>query len=191
MNDRWYELFVQRGAILQGHFFLSSGRHSGTYIQCAKVLEHPRDAQALGEALARKAAGRRVDRVISPPLGGILIGYEVARSLDRPFLFPERGRSGALTLRRGFTLARGERVLVVEDVVTTGLTTSEVVRLLERQGAEACGALALVDRTEDHAAGGLPLEALLHLPFPTYPPESCPLCAQGVPGARPGSRKPG
>jgi len=188
MTRRWHELFVRRGALAEGHFLLSSGRHSPAYVQCAKVLERPEDAEALGRSLARRAGRLTVDRVIAPPMGGILIGYEVARALGVPFLFPERDDSGALSLRRGFSLAEGDRVVVVEDVVTTGLTTGEVLQLVRARGAAPVGLMALVDRSEGHHVDGLEVQAVLRLQFPTYGPESCPLCADGVPLTKPGSR---
>ncbi|MFO8034974.1 MAG: orotate phosphoribosyltransferase [Candidatus Bipolaricaulota bacterium] len=188
MSRRWHDLFVRRNALLEGHFLLSSGRHSPAYVQCAKVLERPEDAEALGRALAGRTPGASVDRVIAPPMGGILIGYEVARALGVPFLFPERDASGALSLRRGFTLEPGDRVLVVEDVVTTGITTGEVLRLVQAKEASPVGLLALVDRSEDHRVDVLPVHAILQLQIPTYAPEECPLCAEDIPLTKPGSR---
>ncbi len=188
MTRNWHELFVDRGALSEGHFLLSSGRHSPAYVQCAKVLERPADAEALGQTLAQRVAGLAVDRVVAPPMGGILIGYEVARALGVPFLFPERDESGALALRRGFSLPQGDRVVVVEDVVTTGLTTREVLQLVRTKGGTPVGLMALVDRSEEHHVDGLPVQAVLQLQFPTFSPEGCPLCADAVPLTKPGSR---
>jgi len=188
MCESLRELFVATGAILEGHFQLSSGMHSTAYIQCAKVLEHPDHAERLGAALAERLGELAVDRVVAPPMGGVLIGHEVARSLRVPFLFPERDAEGGLTLRRGFTLRSGERVLVVEDVITTGRTTVEVLKLLHARGAEPVGLAALVDRSDNALIGGLRPHALIEMPLPLYTPDTCPLCAQGVPAVRPGSR---
>lgn len=181
------EMLIESGAVLDGHFVLSSGRHAGRYIQCAKVLEEPRRAEQLGRALAAQIEVE-VDRVISPPLGGILIGHEVARALDRPFLFPERGSSGELCLRRGFTLEPGEHVLIVEDVVTTGKTTEEIITLLEDFATPPAGIAAIVDRSSEHAISGMPVQALIRLSLPNYAPEDCPMCAEGLPARKPGSR---
>jgi len=181
------KLLYETGAVLDGHFILSSGKHAGRYIQCAKVLEIPRRAELLGRELAARI-DTEVDRVISPPLGGILIGYEVARALDRPFLFPERGVDGKLCLRRGFTLQADERVLIVEDVITTGRTTHEVLEILADCGATPVGVLAIVDRSSTHEVTDIPICSLVTLTFPIYEPEACPMCAQGLPAYRPGSR---
>ncbi len=188
MRPAWHDLFVRRGALLEGHFLLSSGRHSPAYVQCAKVLELPTDCETLGRALSSRAPRNAVSRVIAPPMGGILIGYEVARALGVPFLFPERDASGALAFRRGFALEPEERVLVVEDVVTTGLTTGEVLQLVRAKGAFPVGLMALVDRSEDHSVDDLDVQALLRLRIPTYPPDQCPLCATGASLTKPGSR---
>ncbi len=189
MCENLRTLFVSTGAILEGHFRLSSGMHSTAYIQCAKVLEHPDHAERLGAALASRLGDLTVDRVVAPPMGGVLIGHEVARSLRVPFLFPERDAEGELTLRRGFTLRRGERVLVVEDVITTGRTTVEVLELIHTRGAKPVGLAALVDRSGGALIGGFRPHALIEMDLPLYAPEACPLCAQGIPAVRPGSRQ--
>lgn len=190
MNDeaRWLGLLQETGAVQSGHFLLSSGRHSGRYIQCAKVLENPANAEALGAALARRLPNG-IDRVASPPLGGILIGYEVARGLGRPFLFPERGPDGRFQLRRGFTLQAGERICIVEDVVTTGRTTRELIDLVRGFGAEPVSLAAIVDRSETHVVEGMGIHALVRLGIPTYTFSECPMCAEGAPLHQPGSRK--
>jgi len=180
-------MFIESGAISKGHFVLSSGRHAETYVQCARVLEDPNSAEILGKALAA-CVEEKVDRVISPILGGILIGYEVARALDRPFIFPERGPDGKFCLRRGFTLRPQERVLIVEDVVTSGRTTEEVLALLADNEAQPVGLVAIVDRSSSHMVEGIPIQALIQLDFPDYRQEECPLCAEGIPTYRPGSR---
>jgi orotate phosphoribosyltransferase len=187
-DDRWVRLLESVGAVQTGHFLLSSGRHSERYVQCARVLEDPRNASLLGAELARQMAGE-VDRVVSPPLGGILIGYEVARALGKPFQFPERVPDGLFQLRRGFSIRPGERIAIVEDVITTGRTTRELMALLRGHGAETAGVGAIVDRSVTHEVDGWPVCALVRLEIPTYAYGECPLCARGVPIAHPGSRK--
>jgi orotate phosphoribosyltransferase len=186
MRDDLLALFRRSGALLEGHFRLSSGLHSSGYLQSALVLQHPADAETLGGALADLARPLRPTVVLSPALGGIVIGQEVARALGVRAIFAER-QEGALRLRRGFTLAPADRVLVVEDVVTTGGSTRETMRVASEAGATIAGAAAIVNR-----AVGVPFEvpfhALLEIDLPTYTPESCPLCAQGLALVKPGSR---
>jgi orotate phosphoribosyltransferase len=186
-RDALLDLFRQSSALLEGHFRLSSGLHSPGYLQCALVLQHPEHAAALGVALAGRAKPLRVATVLSPALGGIIIGHEVARALGARALFAER-EGGALTLRRGFTLAPAERVLVVEDVVTTGLSTKETMQVARTAGAEVVAAAAIIDRSGGTANLDVPLHALAELRLPTYQPDQCPLCAQGIPLVKPGSR---
>jgi orotate phosphoribosyltransferase len=187
-SDKWLALLEEVGAVQNGHFLLSSGRHSERYVQCAKVLEDPQHAAAVGGELARRLR-HDVDRVVSPPLGGILVGYEVARGLRRPFQFPERGADNVFQLRRGFSIHPGERIAVVEDVITTGRTTRELMALVRGCGAEPVCVGAIVDRSETHEVEGFPIEALVHLEIPTYTYADCPLCARGAPLTQPGSRK--
>ncbi len=187
-SDKWLALLEELGAVQNGHFLLSSGRHSERYVQCAKVLEDPQHAAAVGGELARRLRGD-VDRVVSPPLGGILVGYEVARGLRRPFQFPERGADNLFQLRRGFSIHPGERVAVIEDVITTGRTTRELMALVRGYGAEPVCVGAIVDRSESHEVEGLPIQALVRLEIPTYAYADCPLCARGAPLTQPGSRK--
>jgi orotate phosphoribosyltransferase len=179
--------FRQSGALLEGHFTLSSGLHSPGYLQCALVLMRPREAAALGAALGDKVRALGATIVLSPAMGGIVIGHEVARALDVPALFAERVE-GVLTLRRGFSLAPTERVLVVEDVVTTGGSTRETIEVARAAGATVVGACAIVDRSGGNPALDVPFHALLPMSLPTYQPEACPLCAQGLPVSKPGSR---
>jgi orotate phosphoribosyltransferase len=178
--------FRQSGALLEGHFRLSSGLHSTGYLQCALVLQDPRTAEALGCALADKVRQLGPDLVLSPAMGGIIIGHEVARALGVRALFAER-QEGRLTLRRGFTIARGERVLVVEDVLTTGLSTRETIEVARAAGGEVVGAAAIIDRSESPGLD-IPFESLVRYALPTYQPDACPLCAAGVPVVKPGSR---
>ena len=189
MEDQaqWVDLLTATGAIRLGHFLLSSGRHSEKYVQCAKVLEHPKNAERLGRALA-EGMMERVDCVMAPPLGGILIGYEVARALGTPFLFPERSTDG-FRLRREFEIPSGSRVVIVEDVITTGRTTREMIAMVTDCGAEVIVVSAIVDRSETGDIAGFPIRALVRLEIPTFLPEECPLCADSVPLVQPGSRQ--
>jgi orotate phosphoribosyltransferase len=186
-HDELLHLFRQSGALLEGHFRLSSGLHSPGYMQSALVLQHPRDAAALGEALGRALEGYGATAVLSPALGGIVIGHEVARALGVRAIFAER-QDSRLTLRRGFTLSPEDKVIVVEDVVTTGLSTRETIEVARAAGATVVAAAAIVDRSGDSADLGVPFRALLRISLPTYDPAVCPLCAQGVPVVKPGSR---
>jgi orotate phosphoribosyltransferase len=181
------DLFRTSGALLDGHFRLTSGLHSERYLQSALVLQYPEFAAALGAALANRTRHLQATAVLSPALGGIVIGQEVARALGIRALFAER-QEGALTLRRGFTLGTLDRVLVVEDVITTGGSTMETARVAEAAGAHVPGAAAIVDRSAGSTPLQLPLQALLRLEVPTYSPDDCPLCLQGLPVVKPGSR---
>ena len=182
------KLLEQVGAVRTGHFELSSGRHSATYIQCALVLEHPQHAEQLGRALADLFKEHSVACVVSPALGGILVGYEVARSLGVRSLFVERDRSGQMALRRGFELKPGERVLVIEDVWTTGGSTRETIGVVEEEGGLVVAAGALIDRSGGRLELNVPARALLEMDVPSYEPDECPLCRAGGMPTRPGSR---
>lgn len=185
------ELFRSTGAYLNGHFRLTSGLHSGHYLQCALVLQYPQQAERLGRWLAealRSAAAVCPEVVVSPALGGILIGHEVARALGARFVFMERGSSGEMTLRRGFGVTPGETAFVVEDVITTGGSTREVLETLRNHGARPLAAGAIIDRSGGKAELGVPLVALATLEVESFPPEECPFCAQGLPVVKPGSR---
>ena len=186
-HDDLLALFRRSGALLDGHFRLTSGLHSPRYLQCALVLSRPPDAEALAAALAPRIAAVGATVVLSPALGGIVIGHEVARALGIRAIFAER-QEGALTLRRGFALSPDDRVLVVEDVVTTGGSTRETMEVARAAGATVVGAASIVDRSGGSSSLGVPYEALLSLSVPTYDPASCPLCAQGLPVVKPGSR---
>ncbi|MBE3588937.1 MAG: orotate phosphoribosyltransferase [Thermoanaerobacteraceae bacterium] len=188
-RDEILRIFSQTGAMLTGHFLLTSGRHSDRYFQCARVLQYPRHAELLCSELARQWGEgiKGVDVVIGPALGGILVAYEVARSLGVRNIFAER-ENGVMTLRRGFNLSPQEKVLVVEDVVTTGGSVREVINLVRERGAQVVGAAALVDRSNGTVDLGVPFRALLIVPAVSYSPEECPLCRQGIPAVKPGSR---
>jgi orotate phosphoribosyltransferase len=180
-------LFRESGALLEGHFRLSSGLHSGGYLQCALVLQHPRHAETLGRALGDALRELGATAVLSPALGGLIIGHEVGRALGVRAIFAER-QDGALTLRRGFSLASGDRVVVIEDVVTTGGSTKETMAVAEAAGAAVVGAGAIIDRSGGTSTLGVPFRALATLSLPTYSQETCPMCAAGVPITKPGSR---
>jgi len=191
-QDEVLNVFAENGALLSGHFLLTSGLHSPRYLQCALVLQNPRVAEKLCAALAAKAQADerigQVDVVIAPAIGGIIVAHEVARALGVRALFTER-QDGAMTLRRGFQLNPGERALVVEDVVTTGGSTREVIEAVRANGAMPLGAGSLIDRSGGTVDLGTPHHALAVLEVPTYKPEECPLCREGSPAIKPGSRK--
>ena len=182
------ELYRRTGAYLEGHFRLSSGLHSPGYMQSALVLQHPADAASLGAGIAAYVESFRPTVVLSPALGGVIIGHEVARALAVRAIFAERAGGTALTLRRGFTLTPADRVLVVEDVFTTGKLTRETMDVARQTGADVVGAAAIVDRSGGTIDFGVPSYALVSLAVPTYEPDKCPLCADGIPVVKPGSR---
>ncbi len=184
-------LFEERGALLQGHFLLTSGLHSPRYLQCARVLMDPPLATRLGEALADRLrpllGGQAVSVVVAPALGGVLVAHEVARAFGCRALFTER-QEGAMTLRRGFTVAPGEGVVVVEDVITTGGSTREVMDAVVSRGARVLAAGSLVDRSGGAVELGVPRASLLSLEVEAFPADACPLCAEGSLPEKPGSR---
>lgn len=186
--DRTVELMLRCGALTRGHFKLTSGLHSDEYCQCARVLEHPDIAEELGRMLADFYADEGVDTVVSPAIGGIVIGHEVARALGVRSLFAERTESG-MALRRGFALAPKERVLIIEDVVTTGGSVREVAEAVRAAGAELVGFGFIMDRSREPLNLPAPARALLEgREMVTYQPDACPLCEAGVPIDMPGSR---
>ena len=181
-------LLQETGAVLDGHFVLSSGKHAGRYIQCAKLLQHPDRAEWVCRALAERAEGiGPIDLVVGPALGGIVVSYELARAFQVRGLFTERWE-GKTTLRRGFEIEAGERVLVAEDVVTTGRSTLEVVDLVKANGGEVVGIACIVDRRPAEVELPVPLASVLKLEIPVYEPNDCPLCREGLPVTKPGSR---
>jgi orotate phosphoribosyltransferase len=181
------DLFRQAGALLEGHFKLSSGLHSDRYLQSALVLQYPDFAERLGRALAARLEHLQATVVLSPALGGIVIGQEVGRAMQVRAIFAER-QDGKLTLRRGFTLSPSDRVVVVEDVITTGLSTRETIETAHATGAQVLGAAAIIDRGADAARLNVPLQALVRMQVAAYQPDACPLCASGQPVVKPGSR---
>ncbi len=188
-QDQVLQVFNESGALLQGHFKLTSGLHSGRYLQCALVLQHPRHAAELGTELAlrMKELAGAPSLVIAPALGGILVAHEVARALGVRSMFAER-QEGVLRLRRGFEIESEERCFVVEDVVTTGGSTRETMEVVTRAGGKVIAAGALIDRSGGRADLGVPRVALAVLDVPTFPPETCPLCKTGSQVVKPGSR---
>jgi len=189
MSDDVLNLFRESGALLEGHFQLSSGLHSPGYLQCALVLQHPARAETLGRALADLLKGAAPTVVLSPALGGLIIGHEVARALGVRAIFAER-QDGAMSLRRGFSLAPSERVVVIEDVVTTGGSTRETMQVATAAGAAVVAAGSVIDRSGGTSSVGVPFHALATLTLPTWQPGACPLCASGSPVVKPGSRPP-
>ena len=187
-RDQTLDLFRRSGALLEGHFRLTSGLHSPGYLQCALVLSHPESAELIGRAISDRTRALRPTVVLSPAIGGIVIGHEVARALGVRALFAER-QDGQLTLRRGFTLSDRDRVLVVEDVLTTGGSTRETMDVAKAAGAQVVGAGSIVNRSGGTIAFDVPLESLLDYSLPTYEADKCPLCAQGLPVVKPGSRQ--
>ena len=186
-RDELLDQFRRSGALLEGHFRLSSGLHSTGYLQCALVLQHPAVAESLGRAIAERVRRLKPSVVLSPALGGVVIGQEVGRGLGVRAIFAER-QDGALMLRRGFMLGQTDRVLVVEDVLTTGGSTRETIQVARAAGAQVVGVASIVDRSGGGAVFDVPYESLLQLTLPTYQPDACPLCAKGLAVVKPGSR---
>ncbi|MGI6096593.1 MAG: orotate phosphoribosyltransferase [Dethiobacteria bacterium] len=180
-------IFKETGVLQEGHFLLTSGYHSARYLQCAQVLQYPQKAELLCRSLANFFSAAEIDLVLGPATGGIILAYEMARQLGTKGIFAER-TDGKMTLRRGFEIKRKERVLVVEDVVTTGGSVKEVVDLVIRHGGEAVAVAGLVDRSGGKSDFGIPAHFLLTMEVEAYPPERCPLCAQGSLPVKPGSR---
>jgi orotate phosphoribosyltransferase len=186
VSDSVLDVFRETGAYLKGHFRLTSGLHSNEYLQCALVLQHPSIAARFGKELAERLPVCHL--VASPAIGGLIIGHEVARALDGRFIFTERDTAGKMTLRRGFQVKPGETAVVIEDVITTGGSTREVIRLLQAEGVRVLGAASIIDRSGGKADLGVPRVALETLTVTTWQPEECPLCKEGVPVEKPGSR---
>ncbi len=183
------EHFRETDALLDGHFILSSGLHSPKYLQCALALQYPSDAAKFGKAIAEHFTDANIETVASPAIGGLIIGYEVAKALNVRFVWTER-ENGVMTLRRGFSVKENERILVVEDVITTGGSTRECIEALETRGAKVVGAASIIDRSGGVADVGIPRIALVSLEVPSYKPEDCPMCERGDAAAvKPGSRK--
>ena len=182
------EKFKQTNALLEGHFILSSGLHSPQYLQCALALQYPPDAAKFGKAIAEHFTNENIETVASPAIGGLMIGYEVAKALNVRFIWTER-ENGVMTLRRGFSVKEPERILVVEDVITTGGSTRECIAVLETRGAKVVGAASIIDRSNGTADVGVLRIALVSLEVPSYKLGDCPMCERGDEAVKPGSRK--
>jgi len=190
MNDmEILDLMKELGALKQGHFQLSSGRHSDAYFQCAQILQFPDLALEVGKRIADRVDADNIDVVVSPALGAVLLGHEVARALGRRFVFTER-KEGVMTMRRGFALEKGEKVLIVEDVVTRGTSTREVADIVTAAGGVVTEVASLIDRTDETVTLPAPMTSLAKVEVVTWAPEECPLCADGVEVDQPGSRRP-
>ncbi|MDR0405574.1 MAG: orotate phosphoribosyltransferase [Clostridiales bacterium] len=183
------EILKEAGVLLDGHFLLTSGRHSGKYLQCARIFQNTQYSETLCAALAEKYRDANVDVVIGPAVGAVLIAYEVSRQLGVRNIFAERDGEGRMTLRRSFEIAAGERVLVTEDVVTTGGSVREVIDVVRAAGGEVVGVGSIVDRTGGKVDFGVPFQAVLSVEVTSYDAEDCPLCRDGIPAVKPGSRK--
>ena len=181
-------IFKQTGLMLEGHFLLTSGRHSNRYMQCAKLFQYPEYSEMICKDLAGRFAGQKIDLVVGPAVGGIIMSYEMARQFNVPNIFAER-ENGAMTLRRGFSSPEGAKVLVVEDVVTTGGSVREVMDIVAEAKAEVVGVCVVVDRSGGKIDFGVPFEAAYETEIQSYEPSQCPLCEQGLELVKPGSRK--
>lgn len=195
-QEQVLSLFTETDALLKGHFVLSSGLHSDQYLQCARALQYPADAARFGHAIAehfvetgdtRDHVSSEIETVASPAIGGLIIGYAVAAAMNVRFIWTER-ENGKMTLRRGFDVRPGERILVVEDVITTGGSTRECIEALERRGAKVVAAASIIDRSNGIVDVGVPRISLAKLDVPSYSPDICPMCARGEMAVKPGSR---
>ena len=183
------QVFKNKGALLEGHFLLSSGLHSGQYLQCAKVLEDPKASAKLSQALAAHFKKQKIDTVVGPAMGGIILAYELARALGARALFAEREK-GKVCLRRGFSVKPQEKVLIAEDVITTGGSVKEVIKAIKGYGATIVGIAALIDRSgRKYPFGKIRFKSLKKIDIKTYTAKNCPLCKEGLPLVKPGSRK--
>ena len=191
MENKIKNIFIDSKALLNGHFLLSSGLHSDTYFQSALVLQYPLMAEKLGQELKTKILSvvkEKIETVISPAIGGLIIGHETSRALGVRAIFSEKV-DGKPVLKRGFSVSKGEKCIIVEDVITTGLSTSEVIKVVKSLGADVVAVASLVDRSAGKAKFDVPKASLLEIDVKTYKPEECPLCKEGKPFVKPGSRK--
>ncbi len=182
------EIFQKTNALLSGHFLLTSGKHSNQYFQCAKVLQYPHHTKKIVAEIADYFRNFEIDSVIAPAMGGLIVGYETARQLNKRFVFTER-ENKEMQLRRGFEIKKGEKFLVCEDVVTTGGSVRETIEIVKNGGGEIVGVAMIVDRSNGKIDFGVPQKSVLQMEVITYEPEECPLCKQGLPLVKPGSRK--
>lgn len=181
-----FDLLIQTGAILEGHFLLSSGKHSDRYVQCAKLLQYPDKAEIVIKTIVEKIKDLDIDVVVGPAMGGIIVSYEIARQIGKPSLFTER-EDNIMKLRRGFEIEKGQKVLIAEDVITTGKSSYETIEVIESLGGEVIGIAAIIDRTVENI--NLPLYSALKLDATVYDADECPLCRAGLALVKPGSRK--
>ena len=186
-QDQIIKIFEKKRALLKGHFKLSSGFHSSAYLQCALVLQYPEYAEKLCNQLAGYFRDEKPTCVVAPALGGVVVSYETARALGVRSLFTER-KDGKVLLRRGFEIEQSDRVLVVEDVITTGLSTKEVLETVRSTGATIIGVGSIIDRSGKNIDFGVKSSSLVKIDLPVFPPEQCPLCKQGIEATKPGSR---
>lgn len=186
-NEEIIKIFKDSEVMLEGHFLLTSGRHSNKYMQCAKLFQYPDIAETICAQLTEKVRGWDIDLVAGPAIGGIIMAYEMARQLKVPNIFAER-EAGKMTFRRGFFVPKGARVLITEDVVTTGGSVKEVIELVDKSGGKAIGVGSIVDRSNGEVDFGIPFEAVLRTEVISYTPEECPFCEGGLPPIKPGSR---
>ncbi|MBU1098866.1 MAG: orotate phosphoribosyltransferase [Bacteroidetes bacterium] len=187
-DEKILETFKSTNALLEGHFLLTSGRHSNKYFQCAQVLQYTKQTSEICQVLAEEYKDKNIETVIAPAIGGIVVGQEVARQLGARFIWAER-EDKKMTLRRSFEIKKGERVLVCEDVVTTGGSVQEVIDIAKEKGAVVVGVGVIVDRSNGKADFGVPMKSTLQLEVISYEPDNCPICKEGLELVKPGSRK--
>ncbi len=188
LTNEVMQLFEQSGAVLHGHFILTSGLHSDTYMQCAKLFEHGEISEKLCKMAAEKIKKYNADVIVSPAVGAIIFGYELGKQLGIPNMFAEREKDGNFALRRGFELKKGSRVVIAENVVTTGGSVKEVIELVNRIGGKVVAVAEVVDRSGGKVDFGVPNESLLQIEVKTYAPEDCPMCKAGTAAVKPGSK---
>lgn len=187
-REKVLEILKEAEVLLEGHFLLTSGKHSNRYLQCAKIFKDTKYSEVLCKDLAEKFMDKKVDVVVGPAMGAVIMSYEVSRHLGVPNFFTER-ENGEMALRRGFEVKPGQRILVVEDVITTGGSVKEVIKLLTGMGAEVIGVGSIVDRSNGAAEFGVPFESVIKIDVEAYEPDNCPLCKEGkLPAYKPGSR---
>lgn len=182
------EIMQSVDALLHGHFLLSSGKHSDAYAQCARLLMHPDKAEEVLKSVVDQVQDLKVDKVIGPAMGGVIVAYEIGRQLGVPAMFTER-ENDVMTLRRGFSVDKGDRILITEDVITTGKSSLEIIEALKAYGVEIVGLAAIVDRRPEHVEFPYPVYSAMKLDIKTYEKDDCPLCREGIPLVKPGSRK--
>ncbi|WP_069650381.1 orotate phosphoribosyltransferase [Caloranaerobacter ferrireducens] len=187
-EKRVLEILKECDALLEGHFLLSSGKHSNKYVQCAKVLRYPNFAEKVLKVVVDKVKDLEIDKVVGPAMGGVIVSYEIGRQLGKEAIFTER-KDGVMQLRRGFEINKGDKILITEDVVTTGKSSLEVKKIIEEFGGEVIGIACIVDRRGNNVDLGLPIFSAVKLDIETYDKQECPLCKKGLPIEKPGSRE--